>query len=251
MAPTVNSLGATTSLAPYLPFILRGFLVTLEVFALGTLVWLPTGFLLGSARLSRLWPVRLAAGVVIETFRGTSALVQLFWAFYVLPLLGVSVSPLVSAVVVLGLNEGSYASEIVRGAVRSVPRGQREAATVLGLRPFDRFRYVVFPQAITVMIPSFGNSAIDFLKFTSLVSLVTLADVTLRAQEVNGEIGKTGTIYGLLLLVYFFTSVVIAQASRSLETYVRRRHSGRPARRRLLAFASRAFLGTRAKGPER
>jgi polar amino acid transport system permease protein len=227
-------LAAGSSLGPYFPYLLKGFYVTLEVFALGTVVWLPVAFVLAAARMSRLLPLRLLAGFIIELFRGSSALVQLFWAFYVLPLAGVRLSPLTSAVLVLGLNEGSYASEIVRGAITAVAKGQREAATVLGLTPFDRFRRVIFPQAVTVMMPGFANSSIDFLKFTSFVSLVTVADLAYRADAVQNATGQTAAVFGIVLVMYYVASVVIANAGRGLEAWIRRRHGGGSRRLKVL-----------------
>jgi polar amino acid transport system permease protein len=239
----------STALGPYLPFILKGFLVTLKVFAIGTVVWIPVAFILAFARMSRFRLLRLGGGFIVETFRGTSALVQLFWAFYALPLLGVRLSPMLSAILVLGLNEGSYASEIVRGAIRAVPRGQSEAATALGLSAWRRFRHVILPQALAVMIPPFGNTAIDFLKFTSFVSLVTVSDVTLRAQQVRETVGHTSVVFALLLVMFFATSLVIAQVMRELERYLRRRRGEPVPRRRLLPRITRLYATTQI-GPK-
>lgn len=216
----------SNSLVDYLPYLLDGFLVTLLVFALGTVVWIPAGFILAAGRMSRFGPVRLAAGFVIETFRGSSALVQLFWAFYVLPMAGIELSPIMTAILVLGLNQGSYAAEIVRGAITAVPKGQRNASTVLGLSRWQQYRYVIFPQAFLTMIPAFGNTAITFLKFTSLVSLVTVSDLTLRAGHVQTALGQTLSVFGIALVLYFLVSLVIAHSTRALERTLRRRYTG-------------------------
>jgi polar amino acid transport system permease protein len=235
----------------YLPFILEGFLVTLLVFALGSLVWMPVACVLALGRLSRLALVRLAAGFVIELFRGTSALVQLFWAFYVLPIAGITLSPLLTAVLVLGLCEGSYAAEIVRGAIRGVPKGQVEAAKALGMGPAARFRRVVMPQALPVIVPQFGNCLIEFLKFTSLVSLVTVSDVTFRALAVRNTIGETTAIFGLILLLYCAGSLVISTGTVLLERRLKRKRGelgprSRMSLRDLVSVAMRVDRGRRA-----
>jgi polar amino acid transport system permease protein len=220
-----------TGLAPYLPYLVGGIWVTLEVFAIGTVVWMAAAFALGFARMSRRRTVRFASGCVVEVFRGSSALVQLFWAFYVLPLVGIYLSPLAAAVIVLGLNEGSYASEVVRGAVKGVAKAQTDAATVLGLSPWKRQRFVVLPQAVATMVPPFGNSAIDFLQLTAFVSLVTVLDVTARAQLVEQSDARDITlIYTLLLLVYFTGTLILSGLTRLAEKLIRKRWGYTPPR---------------------
>lgn len=212
----------------YLPYIMRGAGVTFEVFALGTVVWLISAFVLAFGRMSRLRVVRLAAGFVIEAFRSTSGLVQLFFGYYVLPLFGVDLSPLLVSVLVLGLNVGSYASEIVRGAVGSVSRSQSEAAVLLGLGPLQRQRYVILPQAILIMVPPFTNSAVDFLQFTSFVSLVTVQDITARALTARDEIGDTALLFTLLLVFYLAGTVVITTVMNALYKHLRARRGLAP-----------------------
>jgi polar amino acid transport system permease protein len=107
-------------------------------------------------------------------------------------------------------------------------------------------RYVILPQALAVMIPPFGNTAIDFLKFTSFVSLVTISDVTLRTQQVRESIGHTGALFAILLLLFFAASLVIAQSARELERYLRRRR-GEPVPGRRIPF--RSILLGRATAP--
>lgn len=204
-------------LSPYLGYLAKGVLVTLEVSLLASLLALMIAFALGLGRLSQRRLVRLPVGVVVEVFRGTSAVVQLFWAFYVLPDLGVKLTPLEAGVIVLALNEGSYASEIVRAAIKAVPRAQVEAAIALGLSPWHRFRRVVLPQAIPIMLPSFGNELISMVKFTSLVSLVTIQELTFRAGSVRSATNESATVYGLTLLVYFAISLLLSAFARLLE----------------------------------
>jgi polar amino acid transport system permease protein len=217
------------NLGSYIPYLIDGLWVTLEVFALGSIVWLIAAFVLAFGRMSRLRSVRFVAGFVVETFRGSSALVQLFWAYYVLPLIGVPMTPLIAGVLVLGLNEGSYASEIVRGSVQGLPKGQTEAATVLGLSPWQRFRHVVLPQAFATMIPPFGSTAIDFLQLTSFVSLVTVLDLTARANLVQQALPQdTTSIYVILLFAYFAGALIISAVTRQLELAVARKWGTAP-----------------------
>ncbi len=132
-------MSGSNTLWDFLPFLLMGIPVTIEVTVLAMAVALPVAVLLALGRGSRLAVLRWPAGFVIELFRGSSSLVQLFWAFYVLPFFGINLPALVAGVLVLGLNEGSYFSEVVRAGINAVSAGQREAAVTLGFSPSYRF----------------------------------------------------------------------------------------------------------------
>jgi polar amino acid transport system permease protein len=211
----------------YLPFILMGIPVTLEVTALAMAVAIPISVILALGRRSPLAALQWPAGFVIELFRGSSALVQLFWAFYVLPFFGINMPPIVAGVLVLGLNEGSYFSEVVRAGLDAVAPGQREAAVTLGLSPAYRFFRITLPQALPVMIPPFGNALVTMLKFTSLVSLVTIKDLSFRANLAATSLGQSGPVFGLVIVIYFVLAVILAAASKWLERVVGHK-AGRP-----------------------
>ncbi|MBX9758169.1 MAG: ectoine/hydroxyectoine ABC transporter permease subunit EhuC [Beijerinckiaceae bacterium] len=210
----------------YLPFILKGIPVTLTVAFLAMCVAIPVAFVLALGRMSKSAWLNMPAGFVIELFRGSSSLVQLFWVFYVLPFFGLELQPLAAGVLVLGVNSGSYMSEIVRAGLNAVPAGQREAALALGFSARYRFFRIILPQALPIMIPPFGNAMITMLKFTSLVSLVTIQDLTFRANMVGSTMGDSSAIYVLVILVYFGLSLLLALLGRYLERVVNRR-SGR------------------------
>lgn len=206
----------------YMPFLLSGVLVTLQITFLAMGLAIPVAFLLASGRMSRFAPARWGAGFVIETFRGTSAVVQLFWAFYVLPFFGINLSPMTAGIIVLGLNEGSYFSEVVRASLRSIVAGQSEAATTLHLPRTYTFFRVILPQALPVMIPPFGNALILMLKFTALVSLVTIQDLSFRAGLIRTSLGVSGEIYGFVLIIYFAMAMALAGLVMMLERVVNR-----------------------------
>jgi polar amino acid transport system permease protein len=214
------------ALSPYLPFMLSGIWTTLLVLVLSAVIMMAFALLAGTARLSPRWYVSGPVTALVEFLRGTSAIVQLFWAFYVLPLAGISLSPIVTAVIVLGLNEGSYASEIVRSGIKSVPAGQHEAAVALNLGRRRRFWRIIFPQAVPFMIPPLGNTLINLAKLTSLSSLVTVSDLTFRAQSIRDAIGQTTPIFVILLLSYFVISLIISGLTVLAERKARARFGG-------------------------
>lgn len=195
----------------------EGLRVTVILTVAGTLLTLVIAFAVGLARLSQHRILRAPSYVFVEFFRGTSLVVQLFWVYYALPFLGIKLDDYVAGVLVLGLNEGAYAAEVVRSAIVSRPRGQTEAAIALGLSPSQRMRRILLPQAIPVMLPSFGNVAVDLLKATSLVSFIAIADLTFNGLAVRTETQQTGIIFGGLLVTYFLLSSMLALLTRWLE----------------------------------
>ncbi len=206
-----------SALKEYWPELLGGLGMTVPITVLGLVLTIVVAFTAGLARLSRFWVVRTPAYLFIEVFRGTSLVVQLFWFFYALPFLGIEFTPIAAAVLVLGLNEGSYAAEIVRGTIVSRPKGQTEACIALGLSPGRRMRRVLIPQSIPAMLPSFGNVFVDLLKATALVSLVTISDLTFAAQTARNFTGETTVIFLTILAVYFALAMLLAWLTRFLE----------------------------------
>src|SRR5699024_4517039 len=121
--------------------------------------------------------VRFIARIFVEFFRGTSLVVQMFWLFFVLPLLGWVLVPLACGVIALALNYGAYGAEVVRGSIASVPKGQYEAVSALSLNPVRGMFRVIIPQAWALMIPSLSNLLIQLLKGSAIVNMITLTDL--------------------------------------------------------------------------
>jgi polar amino acid transport system permease protein len=201
-----------------LPTLLSGLGVTVEVTVLSGALGIALAFVAGVARGSDHRTVRIIAGIYVEVFRGTSAIVQLFWLFFALPLLGISLPPLEAGVVALGLNFGAYGAEVVRGAIHAVPKEQQEGAIALNLTPIQRLRRVTLPQAIPIMLPPFGNLLVELLKGTSLVSLVTLQDLTFKGQIVINTTLRTPDVFAQLLCIYFVLAFGLTRLVRFAES---------------------------------
>ena len=206
-----------TDWSGYLQLILNGALVTIQLTVMGSALALVMAFLAGLGRLSRFFAVRSLATAYIEFFRGTSIFVQLFWVYFVLPFAGVTLTPMQAGVLALGLNVGAYAAEVVRGAVQSVGKEQYEACVALNLGRWQCMRHVILPQAVLVMLPTFGNNAIELLKATSIVSLISLTDMTFQAQVVRAQTGNTLVPFAVILVLYFAMALVISWGVRALE----------------------------------
>jgi polar amino acid transport system permease protein len=213
----IGLLATRPDYAIFLPQLLQGAVLTVEITVLGCVLAVIMGVLAALARLYAPAPVRWLATAYVEVFRGTSALVQLFWLFFVLPQFGLSLAPFLVAVLALGLNVGAYGSEVVRGAILGVPRGQWEATTALNMTRAAALRRIILPQAFVAMIPPWGNLFIELLKATSLVSLITLSDLAFRAQTLNQTTFQTVPIFTLVLLIYLALSLVLTIGMRFLE----------------------------------
>jgi polar amino acid transport system permease protein len=211
-----------------LPLLLDGALLTVHITALAAVLAAVMALAAALAKLSPWRPLRWVANTYIELFRGTSLLVQLFWLFFVLPLppFNLTLSPFVVAVLGLGLNIGAYGAEVMRGAFSSVPRGQIEAAIALNIPPLHRFLDIVLPQAMANAIPPATNLLIELLKGTSLVSLITLADLTFRANQLVEATFRSGEIFTLALVIYFILAQTINLLMRLLERRLNRGRHG-------------------------
>jgi polar amino acid transport system permease protein len=151
-----------------LPQLLKGAAVTLKLTLITAVLAFILSFVVGFLRLApNVW-VRRVTTAYVEILRGTSAIVQLFYLFFILPAFGISLPPTTTAVLGLGLNLSAYGSEIVRAGILAIGKGQHEGAAALGLDRIQTYRLVVLPQALVAMLPSFGNLLIELVKATSL-----------------------------------------------------------------------------------
>ncbi|ANC32633.1 amino acid ABC transporter permease [Isoptericola dokdonensis] len=206
-----------------LPDLGSSILVTLQMTVGGALLAMLVAVVLGfGSRTRSLW-VRGPSRIVVEFFRGTSLVVQIFWIFYVLPVFGFKMEALAVAVVALGLNYGAYASEVVRGSIASVPQGQWEACTALNMGWFHKIRRVIFPQAWALMIPLLANLLIQLVKGSALAYYITLHDVNFWTVELRKATSDTLFSYGAGLVVYFVIAYLLTWGMNLLEERAKRR----------------------------
>jgi len=206
----------------FLPGLLNGTVTTIQISLGGAALAVVAALIAAMAKMYGVGPVRWLAVAYIETFRGTSALVQLFWLFFVLPHFGVSLDPIPVAILALGLNVGAYGAEVVRGAVNAVPRGQWEATVALNMTRATALRRIILPQAFVAMIPPWGNLFIELMKATSLVALISVSDLTFRARQMNDITFRTIEIFTIVLVIYLAISIIITVLMRTLERYAAR-----------------------------
>lgn len=204
-------------------WVLPGIWITIQLLVYSGALAAFVAFTVGIARTHHSRIVRFLAGFYTEIFRGTSALVLMFWLFFVLPLLlGWQLVPMWAAVLALGLSYGAYGAEIVRGALQSVAPAQREAGVALSFTPWQRMRLILLPQAVPEMIPPFCNLTIELLKGTALVSLLGVGDVSFAAYLVRLATQESAQIYTISLVIYFVLAFVVTRSMKALERKTKR-----------------------------
>ncbi len=204
------------------PFLLKGALFTLQLSIGGMFFGLILGFLLALMRLSRFWPVNWLARIYVSIFRGTPLIAQLFMIYYGLPQFGIELDPIPSAMIGLSLNMAAYASESLRGAIAAIERGQWEAATSIGMTPWQTLRRVILPQAARTALPPLGNSFISLVKDTSLAATIQVPELFRQAQLITSRTLEVFTMYLAASLIYWVMATVLSALQNRLEAHVNR-----------------------------
>ncbi len=232
-------------LGPWLELLVAGLWVTVYATILGTLLAVLVAFALGMLSLEHHVVPRTIARIIVEFFRGTSLIVQLFWIVYAAPLLlGYKLNNVVAAIIALGLNFGAYGAEVVRGAIKAVPKPQREACTALNLTALHSFRRVILPQALPLMIPPAGNLMVQLIKSTPLMFLVGTVDLfTVGDMIRRGQPGSVGLVYLGVLVVFFILSMIVVGITQLLENWAKRRLGQKPVRISTAVVAGAAPAG--------
>ena len=195
----------------FYPILIKGTITTIELTVLGAILALVISFIVGISRISSFKSIRVVAIIYLEFFRGSSALVQMFFIYFVLPMWGIYFDALTAGVVACGLNVGAYGSEVVRGAILAVSKDQHEAAKALNYSTIKKYRFVIIPQAIPIMIPTFGNLLIELLKLTAVASLITISDLTFMAHIIRVQTALTLEPFLVILVIYFIIASVLVK----------------------------------------
>ena len=194
-----------------MPQLLAGFRITLVATALGAVVAAILGLVFAILRRSRNRLVSRTTGLVVEFIRGTPLLVQLYFIFYVLPDLGIRLPALTAGVIGMGLHYATYASEVYRGGIEAVSRGQWEAAKATNLTARQTWVHVILPQSIPPMIPAMANYLLAMFKETPLLSAITVLELMNQAKSVANSSYRyvePMTMVGVMFLVVSVISVV-------------------------------------------
>ncbi|HXW77210.1 MAG TPA: amino acid ABC transporter permease [Candidatus Eremiobacteraceae bacterium] len=190
------------------PFISQGVLITLELSVISIICASLLAFASALARLSRVPSINSLAGLYISLMRGTPLFLQFLFIYQALPQIGIILTSMQSAIAALSLNYGAYMSEIFRAGIQAVSRGQTEAASALGMTPWQTMRRIVLPQAFRIVVPDIGNQFIAMQKDTALASAIAVEELMGRARQAG------------LPRQHFFEALVVAAAWYWLMTIV-------------------------------
>ncbi len=196
---------------------MEGLAVTVEATLGGYAIALVVGLGLALGRHSGIRTVRAACGLYVDFMRCTPLLVQLYFAFYVLPSFGIRFEALTTGILVLGLNIGAYVAEVYRAGIDAVPVGQWEAARSLGLTPLPVWSRVILPQALPPMVPPLGNILIGLFKETPLLAAITVIDVFGAANNIAGQTYRYTEPYTAAAIILLTVSLVAAMLVRRME----------------------------------
>ncbi len=199
-----------------LPLLGAAMALTVLVAVGAILLGLALGLMTALARMGPVRPLRWLAVTYIEVIRNTPALVQLFVLYYGLPELGVRVAAIPCLVLALGINNGAYLAEIIRGGLRSVRRGQLEAAAAVGLAPRTTFRDVLLPQSVRAIYPAVTNQCIQIVLATSLGTIVGVPELTNQAMFINSRTFRTWEVLLALTIGYAVLTWTIGLISRAI-----------------------------------
>ncbi len=203
------------SLGPLLEGAIRGTIpLTLISFTLGLVLALVVALM----RLSPVLVLSQTARFYVSIIRGTPLLLQLFIIYYGLPSMGATIDPFPSACIAFTLNVAGYASEVIRAAILSVPRGQSEAALTVGMNYATAMRRIVLPQASRVAVPPLSNTLISLVKDTSLASTIQVVEIMRKAQEMASPTYEFFTLYTVAAAYYWVICLVLSFTQARLET---------------------------------
>ena len=156
--------------------------------------------------------------IYIEIFRSIPLLVLLLWVYYGLPIVfGISFGPFVAGIVSLAISDSAFESEIFRAGIQSITKGQRDAAKSIGLNKYQEMKLIILPQALRIVLPAIGNQFVYVLKMSSLVSIIGLADLTRKANELVVSVYRPLEIYTFLVIEYLILILIISYFVRKLE----------------------------------
>ncbi len=211
----------------YGPQILKGFRLTLIIVFFAILLGLPMGILLAIGRMSSKPYFRGPAVGMLEIFRNTPFMIQVFLLYYVLPFYGVRLPATLVGILALALYSSVYYAEIIRAGIAAVPRGQAESARAIGMSHAQALRNIVFPQMWPIVLPPIANQTMSSVKESSILATITVTEMTMSALMVQGVTFRPFEVFIMITILYWMLNETIAFSVRRLEARLQKRHSRR------------------------
>ena len=209
--------------------LLAGLMLTVELTIVVIAISLVFALLVALGAMSRFRSLRWLVNIYVEAIRGTPLLLQLIYVYYVLPEIGIRLNSFTAGVIALTLNYSAYLSEVYRGGIQAIARGQHDAAAALGMTRVLAMRRIILPQAVRIVIPTLGNYFIGLFKDTALCSVVSIQEVVFTAQILAARNFQYFTLYTVVAAMYFIVSFpaarFVAYLERVTKSGYRRRRS--------------------------
>lgn len=200
-------------------YILKGLKLTALLYMVTGILALPLGLIIALGAVSKKNILKKGISLYTWVFRGSPLLLQLFFVYYGLPVIGITLSPFTAASLTFVLNYSAYTCEILRGCIQSIPKGQYEASRVLGMNYFKSMKHVILPQALRMSLPAMSNEAVNLVKDTALISSIGMAEILRNSKEI---VARDFTIMPFILCVAVYlaiSSVIIFLFKKAEEKY--------------------------------
>jgi His/Glu/Gln/Arg/opine family amino acid ABC transporter permease subunit len=229
----------------YGPTIFKGFQLTLIIVICAIILGLPLGALLAIGRMSSKPYFRGPSVTVLEVFRSTPFMIQVYLLFYVLPFYGVRLPATLVGILALALYSSVYYAEIIRAGIAAVPRGQAESARAIGMSHAQSLRNVVFPQMWPIVLPPIANQTMSLVKESSILATITVSEMTMSALIVQGVTFRPFEVFIMITLLYWLINETIAFSVRQLEKHLQKQRGRKPMTAEQTASADESFEAVR------
>lgn len=199
------------------PLLAQALVVTVVIGTVSFVIGSTLGLIIALVRVSRLRVLKAIVVTYVSIFLGTPMLVQILLIYFGLPQLGVQLEPIPSGVLALSLNVAAYQSENFRAGLLGVDRGQIEAASSIGMKYWQCMRRIVFPQALRIALPPIGTRFIALMKDTSLVSVITVTELTRAAERIGSATFQYLEMYVVVAIIYWLVNLILSMGQEVLE----------------------------------
>jgi polar amino acid transport system permease protein len=198
---------------PYIPLLLKGLRMSVILALIGMFIGSVLGIFVAIGRRSSVSIVRRIVNIYVEIFRNTPLLIQMYIFFFGLPQINIHLTPFVSAVLALILNNGAYTGVIFETGINAVDKGQSEAATALGMSAFQTYRYIMIPQAFRLVIPPLTNQFISLFLFSSVASTISIPELIYQTLHIDSITMRTFEVFIVTTLLYLAVTTIISTFS--------------------------------------
>ena len=205
-----------TYILEILPYLLKGLLISVQVFAITIVLSIPLGIIVASLSMIKSKVITTIITTYTWIFRGSPLLLQLYFGMYGLPALGITLERMTVALLIFTLNYGAYFTEIVRGSILSIDQGQEEVSKVLGFSKIQTYFLVIIPQALKRSVQAIGNETISLIKDTALIAAIALNDLLRNAKEVVSRDFRVEAFF-IAFVLYIALSYLVVMFTKKIE----------------------------------